>query len=86
MHWSVEECAYRVTIEANNYTTPETWLNWERCSDRQAAENGLLLALNSISQLFAADRAWLEDGNHDGLVEASGDIVPFPNRPHKRPS
>lgn len=80
MHWSVEECAYRITIEANNYTTPETWLAWERCSDRQAAENGLLLALSSIVQLFAADPAWLEGGANDELVDASGDIIPFPAR------
>lgn len=83
MHWSAEECAYRITIAANNYITPETWLVWERCSDLQAAENGLLAALKPISQLFAADLAWLESGTNDELTDPSGAIVQFPNRPHK---
>ena len=34
--WSVEECAYRATIEANAHIEPSMWLDWERCCDEQA--------------------------------------------------
>jgi hypothetical protein len=80
MHWSVAECAYRITIEANTYTTPETWLAWERCSDQQAIENGLIAALESIALLFASDPEWLICGAQDQSVDPSDRVIPFPNK------
>ena len=47
--WSIEECAYRITIEANSHTTPETWQLWERSSDHQASDNGLILHMDAIA-------------------------------------
>jgi|TARA_X000000950_G_C13895228_1_gene652520 hypothetical protein len=29
-HWSVAECAYRLTLEANELIEPDRWLSWER--------------------------------------------------------
>ena len=81
MHWSVEECAYRITIEANAYTSPGVWFSWERCSDQQASENGLLNMVRPISRLFSVDPVWLEIGNNEALADPSGDIIPFPNKP-----
>ncbi len=81
--WSVEECAYRITIEANNHTTPETWQRWERSSDQQATTNGLIQHLDAIATLLAVDSIWLKDGDHSDSGETKGesqqaDVLPFP--------
>lgn len=78
MHWSVEECAYRMTIEANAYVTPETWLSWERCADQEAAAQGLLAALSPLASLFAVDRHWLQHGDPSDQVGPSSDVLSFP--------
>ena len=57
--WSVEECAYRMTIEANTCTDPELWLAWERCSDEQAQSNGLIEHLQAVTNILAADLSWV---------------------------
>lgn len=80
MHWSVEECAYRITIEANHYTAPATWLSWERCSDQQASENGLKAALKPIAALFTVELQWLEAGGAVELGESSSDVIQLPNQ------
>jgi transcriptional regulator with XRE-family HTH domain len=83
MHWSVEECAYRITIAANHYTTPETWQSWERGSDDEAAENGLMANLATISELFAADVAWLTRGDPTDEPLSSSSVVAMKTRPKK---
>jgi transcriptional regulator with XRE-family HTH domain len=81
--WSIEECAYRITIEANNHTTPETWQRWERSSDKQATSNGLIQHLGAIAKLLAVDSIWLRDGDHSDSGETKGepqqaDVLTFP--------
>jgi transcriptional regulator with XRE-family HTH domain len=81
--WSIEECAYRITIEANNHTTPETWQRWERSSDQQATSNGLIQHLDAIATLLAVDDVWLRDGDHIDSGETKGepqqaDVLTFP--------
>jgi transcriptional regulator with XRE-family HTH domain len=81
--WSVEECAYRITIEANNHTAPETWQLWERSSDHQATSNGLIQHLDAIATLLAVDKVWLssgDDGFSDNAVAKpqQADVLTFP--------
>ena len=76
--WSVEECAYRSTIFANAHIDPATWLGWERCSDQQAATNGLLTHLDAISNLLAVDKDWLLKGVIDEPEERADRVVTFP--------
>ena len=76
--WSVEECAYRSTIFANAHIDPATWLGWERCSDQQAATNGLLTHLDAISNLLAVDKDWLLKGVIDEPEEQADRVVTFP--------
>ena len=76
--WSVEECAYRSTIFANAHIDPATWLGWERCSDQQAATNGLLTHLDAISNLLAVDKDWLVKGVIDEPEEQADRVVTFP--------
>lgn len=83
MHWSVEECAYRITIAANHYTTPETWQSWERGSDQEAGENGLIANLAAIAELFAADVAWLSHGDPTDEPFSSGSVVALNTVPKK---
>ena len=83
--WSAEECAYRATIEANTHIAPSTWLNWERCSNEQAASNGLVVHLDAICRLFAVDKEWLiadsigEPNTHDSRILA------FPPQSYRDP-
>ncbi len=83
--WSVAECAYRITIEANSHTSPEIWQCWERCSDEQASTNGLLQHLDALAALLAADEDWLRNGDNCVAEAAQGDaqsanVLPF-NKP-----
>ena len=78
--WSVEECAYRCTIEANTYTDPEVWRAWERCSDEEAKTNGLIDSLEAVANLLAADPEWIRNSSNntqtaDDLV---ADVIVFP--------
>ena len=85
--WSIEECAYRITIEANSHTTPETWRLWERSSDHQASDNGLIAHVDAIATLLAVDKGWLCNGD-DGLSEEAigepqqADLLAFPKIDH----
>ena len=74
--WSIEECAYRITIEANNHTTPETWQRWERSSDEQATNNGLIEHLDAIAKLLVADWVWLREGDNGTSCDARGEHQP----------
>ena len=76
--WSVEECAYRATISANANIDPTTWLVWERCSDQQAATNGLSMHLDAISNLFAVDKDWLLRGGIDEPEAQANRVLIFP--------
>ena len=81
--WSIAECAYRITIEANSHISPETWQRWERSSDEQAASNGLLQHLDALAALLAADKDWLRNGDScvSGVAESDAqfaDVLPFP--------
>ncbi len=70
-----------MTIEANAYVTPETWLSWERCADQEAAAQGLLAALSPLASLFAVDRHWLQHGEpSDQVVGPSSNVLSFPKR------
>lgn len=80
--WSIAECAYRITIEANSHTSPETWQRWERCSDEQASSNGLLQHLDALAALLAADKDWLRNGDNCVPEVAESDaqlakVLPF---------
>ncbi|NCF44670.1 MAG: hypothetical protein GWP70_07595 [Proteobacteria bacterium] len=75
--WSVEECAYRMTIESNRRTTPNTWLEWERSADQQASVNGLFDQLDAIIKVLAADPQWLRDGDAES-VGPCNEVLPFP--------
>ena len=85
--WSAEECAYRTTIEANTHIAPSTWLDWERCSDEQAASNGLVAHLDAICRLFAVDKNWLTADSIEEPNMNVGRILAFPPQssrdPHK---
>ena len=81
--WSIEECAYRITIEANSHTTPETWQLWERSSDHQASDNGLILHMDAIATLLAVDNMWLRNGDHSHSDKTKkepqqADVLTFP--------
>ena len=79
--WSIAECAYRITIEANSHISPETWQRWERSSDEQAASNGLLQHLDALAALLAADKDWLRNGDMCSEVAESdaqlANVLPF---------
>ena len=85
--WSAEECAYRITIEANTHIAPTTWLDWERCSDEHAASNGLVAHLDAICRLFAVDKAWLMAGVIEEPEMQDSRVLAFPPQssrdPHK---
>jgi transcriptional regulator with XRE-family HTH domain len=77
--WSVEECAYRMTIESNSHTTPNTWLEWERSTDQHAFANGLFDQLDAVITVLAADPKWLREGDTES-VNLSNQVLPFPAR------
>lgn len=79
--WSVEECAYRATIEANAHIEPSMWLDWERCCDEQAASNGLLMHLDAICVLFAVDKDWLIAGVIEAPDRHDNRVLTFPPQP-----
>ena len=85
--WSAEECAYRTTIEANTHIAPITWLDWERCSDEQAASNGLVAHLDAICRLFDVDKDWLIAGVIEDPDMHDSRVLAFPPQssrdPHK---
>ena len=78
--WSVEECAYRTTIEANAHIEPSTWLDWERCSDEQAASNGLIAHLDAICLLLAVDKDLLIAGVIDEPDMHDSRVLTFPSQ------
>ena len=75
--WSEQECAYRLTLEANELITAQVWISWEQSglNDVQNQEIGRLAG--PICKLFATDKTWLMDSNTPATPSAK--ILPIKN-------
>jgi len=75
--WSEQECAYRLTLEANELITAQVWIGWEQSglNDVQNQEIGRLAG--PICKLFATDKTWLMDSNTPATPSAK--ILPIKN-------
>jgi hypothetical protein len=56
--WSEQECAYRLTLEANELITAQNWLCWERSGLNDPENQELQRLAIPICKLFAADEIW----------------------------
>jgi hypothetical protein len=75
--WSEQECAYRLTLAANELITAQVWIGWEQSglNDVQNQEIGRLAG--PICKLFATDKTWLMDSNTPATPSAK--ILPIKN-------
>ena len=59
--WSEQECAYRLTLQANELITTATWLAWEKSGTNDPENEEILRLADSICGLFATDKSWFLD-------------------------
>ena len=74
--WSVEECAYRLTVSSNQLIAPGTWRNWEGATDSDLYASEFINCLDSICATFGTASDWLLDGDtsdsqNSAIVELS---------------
>jgi|TARA_B110000977_G_C10728580_1_gene358106 transcriptional regulator with XRE-family HTH domain len=73
--WSEQECAYRLTLEANELITTDTWLNWEQSGLRDPQSQEIRRLAGPICKLFTADENWLL--SNTSQVSQSATILPM---------
>lgn len=61
--WSEQECAYRLTLEANELITTALWISWERSGVNDTQAQDICRLVEPICKLFSADEIWLLDGD-----------------------
>jgi|TARA_B100000768_G_C11204590_1_gene343280 hypothetical protein len=59
--WSEQECAYRLTLEANELITTALWISWERSGVNDTQAQHIYRLVEPICKLFSADKNWLLD-------------------------
>ena len=71
--WSVAECAYRFTIQANQNITTEDWIEWERSSDEDPRGRELYSALDDISAIFGIEKSYF----YETAMPMPENVLPF---------
>lgn len=69
--WSAAECAYRVTLAANEVIQPTTWLQWERAVQGSDSEEALRHYLDSVTSIFGVSPEWLQHQDFSELLDSS---------------
>jgi transcriptional regulator with XRE-family HTH domain len=78
--WSVEECAYRLTVASNQLITPDAWQAWERAHDTDQVMAHFVNCLPAIGEIFGIDSDWLLNGNV--TTRPSAKILDISKRKH----
>lgn len=78
--WSVEECAYRLTVASNQLITPDVWQAWERAHDTDQVMAHFANCLYAIGEIFGIDSNWLLNGNV--ATQPSAKILDLSERKH----
>ncbi len=73
--WSEQECAYRLTLEANELITTETWASWERSGVNDDQNEDIYRLAKPICKLFGIDKSWLFNKNTPATPSAK--ILPL---------
>ena len=67
--WSIEECAYRLTLSSNRLVSPGDWQTWERAADSDDSMEVFQSYVDPICAIFAVAPGWLLGGD---ASDASG--------------
>jgi len=73
--WSEQECAYRLTLEANELITTNAWISWEQSGVNDAQNRDIYRLADPICKLFATDKHWLLDSSTPATPSAK--ILPL---------
>lgn len=73
--WSEQECAYRLTLEANELITTPVWIGWEQSGLGDAQNREIARLAAPICKLFSTDKNWLMDSSTPATPSAK--ILPL---------
>ena len=59
--WSEQECAYRLTLEANELITTNAWTSWEQSGVNDVQSRDIYRLIDPICKLFAIEKNWFLD-------------------------